>query len=85
MTALMAEAAGAGSESLAVVEVQAPIADAGLADLVLTFEGGKRAIVDVQVETALEAAPVPAFTEVGEGLTTEAPALVVLGLNGQAP
>jgi hypothetical protein len=85
LTALMAEAAGAGSESLAVVEVQAPIADAGLADLVLTFEGGKRAIVDVQVETAAESAPLPAFTEVGEGLTTEAPALVVLGLNGEAP
>lgn len=85
LTALMAEAAGAGNESLAVVEVQAPIADAGIADLVLTFEGGKRAIVDVQVETAVESAPLPAFTEVGEGLTTEAPALVVLGLSEEAP
>ena len=84
LTALLAQAAGAGTEALAVVEVQAPVGDAGIADLVLTFEGGRRAIIDVQVESAAQEAPPPAFTEVAEGLT-EAPALVVVGLNGEAP
>lgn len=84
LTALFAQAAGAGNESLALVEVQAPIADAGMADLVLTFEGGRRAIVEVQVEMTAEQGALPPFTEVGNGLT-DPPALVLVSLRDSGP
>ncbi|HEY5476840.1 MAG TPA: hypothetical protein VIK11_08990, partial [Tepidiformaceae bacterium] len=42
LTGLFAHVAGTGGESIAIVEVQSRLGDAGLADLLLTFEGGKR-------------------------------------------
>ena len=86
LAALFGQAAGAGNEALAVVEVQAPLADAGIADMVLTFEGGQRAIVEVHAEAPLEPDALPPFNEVGNGLT-DAPALIVVGLTdaAQAP
>ncbi|MGH2608740.1 MAG: hypothetical protein ACRDHF_06575 [Tepidiformaceae bacterium] len=84
LTALFAEASGAGRESLALVEVQAPLADAGVADMVLTFEGGRRAIVEVQVEAGADESALPLLTQVGDGLTDE-PAFVLVGLGDGAP
>lgn len=80
LTALFRDAAGAGSEALAMVEVQPRVAEAGIADLVLTFEGGRRAIVEVQVEAGADERHLPAL----EAIQTEwdeAPALVRLGLD----
>lgn len=50
LTALFRNAAGIPNEELAKVEVQPRMADAGLADMLLTFEGGQRIVVEVQVE-----------------------------------
>lgn len=82
LTALFREAAGAGSEPLALVEVQPRVAEAGIADLVLTFEGGRRAIVEVQIEVRADEAQLPAL----EAVSTEwdeAPRLVLLGLGAE--
>lgn len=49
--ALFAEAAGTIGEPVALVEVQPTIGDSGIADLILTFEGGRRALVEVQIES----------------------------------
>jgi hypothetical protein len=50
LAALFREAGGIPNEPLADVEVQPKLADAGLADLLLTFEGGRRIVVEVEVE-----------------------------------
>jgi hypothetical protein len=50
LTALFREAAKVPNEMLADVEVQPRMADAGLADMLLTFEGGRRIVVEVEVE-----------------------------------
>lgn len=84
LTALFGQATGAGAESLALVEVQAPVADAGLADMVLTFEGGRRAVVEVQVEAPADATALLSLTQAGDGLT-ERPAFVLVGLKDEAP
>ncbi len=49
--ALFAEAAGTAGEPLALVEIQPSLGEAGIADLILTFEGGRRALVEVQIES----------------------------------
>ncbi|MCC6382983.1 MAG: hypothetical protein IT304_10785 [Dehalococcoidia bacterium] len=80
LTALFSDAAAAQNEPLALVEVQPRVGEAGLADLVLTFEGGRRAIVEVQVEAGADERLLPAL----EAATTEwdeAPAHVLLGLS----
>lgn len=84
LTALFAQAAGAGDERLAFAEVQPQLAGAGTADLMLTFEGGGRAIVEVQVESGLDDRSLPALEGVDAGLTGP-PALVLLGLGDAAP
>ena len=83
LTALFAQAAGAGTERLALAEVQPQVAGVGTADLMLTFEGGRRALVEVQVEVAGEEL-LPVFEGVSGGLT-EAPGLVLLGLSDAVP
>src|SRR5438128_1546340 len=79
LAALLGNAAGAQGEPLALVEVQPRLADAGIADLVLTFEGGRRAIVEVQVEPGADQRHLPAL-EASGAQWGESPALVVLGL-----
>jgi len=76
LTALVSDAAGV-REPIALVEVQPRIADGGIPDMILTFEGGQRAIVEVRVDDA-----VPGDTAPLEQLSTEwdsAPSLVMLG------
>jgi hypothetical protein len=59
---------GAGTESLALVEVQAPVAGAGLADMVLTFEAGGRDRGGAGGGGGGRGG-LPALTEAGDGLT----------------
>lgn len=66
LTALFAHAGHAGNEPLALAEVQPLIADAGVADLLLTFEGGKRVVVEVQVEPGADEGTLPAFEALTE-------------------
>ena len=80
LTALLASAAHAGNEQVAMVEVQPRLGESAIADLVLTFEGGRRAIVEVQVEAAAAQAHLHAVA----GFQTEwdaTPALVMLCLD----
>jgi hypothetical protein len=79
LTALVRNAAGAHGEDLALVEVQPFIAGAGVADMVLTFEGGKRAVVEVQVEPGADARMVDAVEEIVR-YWPERPALIMLTL-----
>jgi len=81
--ALFAAAAGAEGEPVAIVEVQARIAGAGIADLLLTFEGGRRAIVEVQVEAGADEAHLPALEEHSRSWG-ERPAFIRLGVDGGA-
>lgn len=83
LTALFARAGGAGNEQLALAEVQPQLAGVGTADLVLTFEGGRRVLVEVQVEAAAGGHALPAFEGAPAGLT-DAPELVLLGLSEEA-
>ncbi len=61
LTALFDQATGAAGEPIAMVEVQPELAGAGIADLVITYEGGLRAIVEVQVESAADERLMPAL------------------------
>jgi hypothetical protein len=79
LSALISHAAGAGTEDLAVVEVQPRLAEAGVADLLLTYEGGKRVVVEVQVELGADEALLAGFEAVAKQWD-EAPAFVMLGL-----
>lgn len=81
LTALFAQAAGIHGEPLAMVEVQPRLAEAGIADLLLTFEGGRRALIEVQVEPGADESALPAFEAIAAGWAA-APAFVVLGLWG---
>src|SRR5262245_36496833 len=67
LTALFAHAAEAEGEALAMVEVQPRLAEAGVADLLLTFEGGRRVVVEAQVEPGADESLLPAFREVASG------------------
>lgn len=81
LTALIADASGVTGEPLALVEVQPRLAEAGFADLLLTFEGGRRVVVEVQVEAgADESALGPLETVANEW--DARPAFVILGLRG---
>lgn len=81
LTALFATAAGAYGESVALVEVQPELGDAGLADLVLTFENGVRGLVEVQVESAADERLLPALEASAAGWVAP-PVLVMLTLPG---
>ena len=85
LTALFGAAAAAGNEQLALVEVQPRLGDTAIADLVLTFEGGRRAIVEVQVEAGAEQGHLAELA--GFGTEWDArPARVMLCLEaGEAP
>jgi len=85
LTALFAQAAGAYGEPLALVEVQPVIAGAGIADLCLTFEGGKQVIieVDVEPETAGGVELMAALAATASGWDGR-PSLVHLSLPGAA-
>lgn len=84
LRALFAETAGAGAEPLADVEVQPRLGDAGIADLLLTYEGGQRVIVEVQVEANQSTAHLAEFEAVGRGWYVE-PAFILLGLGLEPP
>ena len=79
LTALFANAAGIHGEPLALVEVQPRLADAGRADLLLTFEGGRRAVVEVQIEAGADESALPALEAVAADWAVQ-PAFVMLGL-----
>ena len=83
LRALFAHAGGVGNEPLADVEVQPRLADAGIADLLLTFEGGRRIVVEVQVETAADESLLPGFVSVASQWDMNA-SFVVLGLHREA-
>jgi hypothetical protein len=82
LSALLAEAAGAHGEPVAMAEVQPRVAEAGFADLVVTFEGGRRAIVEVQVESAADESHLPVLEAAGTQWGEE-PAFLMLGLRDQ--
>lgn len=79
---LFGQAAGAYGETLAIAEVQPNLGPAGIPDLVLTFEGGQRAIVEVQVEPGADVSHLPALEDVAREWSTPC-ALLVLTLPGQ--
>ncbi|MGI8926059.1 MAG: hypothetical protein ACR2HN_05350 [Tepidiformaceae bacterium] len=84
LTALFSQAARVDNEALAMVDVQPRLADAGIADLLLTFEGGRRALVEVQVEAGADESLLAGFEAAGRAWLAE-PALVMLGLGMAAP
>src|SRR3970040_2232569 len=79
LTALFAQAAGISGEPIAIVEVQPRLGEAGIADLLLTFEGGRRAVVEVQVEVGADESMLEGFHDVARGGSGGA-AFGVLGL-----
>lgn len=83
LAALFAHATGI-SDPLAIVEVQPRLGDSTIADLLLTFEGGSRIIVDVQVEPAGGEAPLPPLDAEATSWGIQS-ALVRLALNDDAP
>jgi hypothetical protein len=81
--ALLASAAGVPREPVAMAEVQPRMATAGIADLILTFEGGRRAIVEVQVEAGADTRHLPALEASGTQWD-EAPVFLLLALDPEA-
>ncbi len=85
LAALFSHAAGLPNEDLAMAEVQPRVGDAGYADLVLTFEGGSRIVVEVQVESGADERHLPAFESEALQWVGEA-RFLLLGLrDDQAP
>jgi hypothetical protein len=84
LTALFAGAAGADGEPLALVEVQPRIGDAGVADLLLTFEGGVMAIIEVELEPGADLGAAEGLAGVGRDFGP-APVLLLLGLGETLP
>lgn len=80
LSALFSQAGGAHNEPLATVEVQPRIADAGVADLLLTYEGGRRLIVEVQIERPVPGESFVEFERAARDWSIDA-GFVVLGLN----
>ena len=77
LMALFGQAAGAYGEDLAIAEVQPYLGAAGIPDLVLTFEGGQRAIVEVQVEPGADTSHLPALEAAARQWTTPCSFLVL--------
>ncbi len=82
LSALIAQAAGTGTEELAIVEVQPRLAEAGVADLLLTYEGGKRVVVEVQIESGSDESLLPGLEKVAREWS-EQPAFLMLGLRSE--
>lgn len=82
LSALIAQAANTGVEELVLVEVQPRLAEAGVADLLLTYEGGKRVLIEVQVEANSDERLLPGFEAVGKQWS-EQPAFLMLGLRAE--
>jgi len=82
LTALIAHAAGIGSDGLAMVEVQPRMGEAGVADLLLTYEGGRRVLVEVQVEPGADEAMLPGLEAVARQWS-EQPVFLMLGLRSE--
>ncbi len=82
LQALISHAAGAGTEELVLVEVQPRLAEAGVADLLLTYEGGKRVLIEVQVESGADESLLPGLEAVARQWS-ESPAFVMLGLRAE--
>jgi len=80
LTALFGQAAGVSNEPIAIVEVQPRVGDAGIADLLITFEGGQRTIVEVQVEAGADERQLP-MLEAQKTYFDQDVALVLLTLN----
>ncbi|MEO8539098.1 MAG: hypothetical protein ABI577_05100 [bacterium] len=84
LSALIAQAAGTGAEDLVLVEVQPRLAEAGVADLLLTYEGGKRVLIEVQVEPNADQSLLPGFEAIANEWI-EKPAFLILGLGNATP
>lgn len=82
VSALISHAAGAGTEELVIVEVQPRLAEAGRADLLLTYEGGRRVLIEVQVEAGADESLLPGLETVAREWS-EQPAFVMLGLRAE--
>ena len=67
-------------ESIARVEVQPTVSGAGIADMVLTFESGRRAIVEVQVEAGADETLLPTLVAAANELDGQA-SFVLLGID----
>jgi hypothetical protein len=81
LAALFTAAARAEGSPIAMVEVQPPFAGGEIVDLVITFEGGKRAVVEVEVEPRAHDRRLPQAEDVAGGWGGPAE-LVFLGLPG---
>lgn len=81
LTALFVHAAGLPQEELAMVEVQPQLGDAGIADLLLTFEGGTRVLVEVQVEPGADERHLPGLQRAVTSWSGDV-AFVMLALRG---
>ena len=79
LNALIAQAAGTGTEELVLVEVQPRMAEAGVADLLLTYEGGKRVLIEVQLEPGADESLLPGLERVALEWV-ERPAFLILSL-----
>lgn len=84
LTSLFAQAASASGESLALTEVQPSLGPSGIADLILTFEGGRRAIVEVSIEPGVNTEQLETVVREGASWDRE-PAFMVLGLGEVVP
>lgn len=81
---LFATVAGVDSPSIQRVEVQPRLGDVGIADLLLTFANGQRALVEVQVEPGSEEALLPGFADMAQSWEPKS-ALILLGLPSTSP
>ena len=77
--ALFAHASGI-RDPLAIVEVQPRLGETTIADLLLTFEGGSRILVEVQVEPAATTGALPGDEPAMTSWGIQ-PSLVLLGLS----
>lgn len=82
LNALIAHAVGTGGEEVAMVEVQPRLAEAGVADLLLTYEGGRRVLIEVQVEVGADERLLPGFEAIAREWA-EPPAFLMLGLRAE--
>jgi hypothetical protein len=84
LTALVGGAAGVYNDPAALVEVQPRVADVGIVDLVVTFEGGRRAVVEMQVEPGADESLLAPLVDAGSAWPDPA-AFVMVTLPGIEP
>jgi len=82
LNALIAHKAGRGTEELVLVEVQPRLAEAGVADLLLTYEGGKRVLLEIQVESGADESLLGGFEGIARAWS-EQPVFLMLGLRDE--